>query len=117
MPNYVEALGRRFYLEEEDGALVYCGVEKIKKRSESTPLLEKAKKELEEYFRGERESFTIPLRYKTTAFREKVYKELEKIPYGKVLTYGELAKKVGSPGASRAVGTTMGANELMIFLP
>ena len=117
MSNYVEALGRRFYLEEEEGALVYCGVLQIKESSPNTPLIEKAKKQLEEYFRGERKVFTLPLAYKTTNFRKRVYKEIEKIPYGQVITYGEPAKRFGSTGAARAVGNTMGANKLTIFLP
>lgn len=117
MQNYVDAFGKRFYLVEKEGALVYCGYREPKIKGASTPLMDEAKKQLEEYFRKERKTFTIPLYYKTTDFRKRVYKELEKIPYGQVVSYGDLAKKVGKPGAARAVGTAMGANTLSIFLP
>lgn len=118
MMTYVDAFGKRFYLVETKGKLSYCGVEKPPHEEEGTSrLLDKAKEELEAYFQGKRKKFTVPLLVETTDFRKRVYEELAKIPYGKVLTYTELAEKVGSPKAARAVGTAMAKNDHMIFLP
>lgn len=118
MMTYVDAFGKRFYLVEEDGKLAYCGTEKPPQQEEGTSrLLQQAKEELEAYFQGRRKEFSVPLHIEATPFRKKVYKELAKIPYGEVLTYTELAQRVGNEKASRAVGTAMAKNELMIFLP
>lgn len=73
--------------------------------------------ELEEYFRGERTKFDLPLDINGTLFQKKVWTELNKIPYGKTTTYGELADKIGHPRAFRAVGTAVGKNPLLIIVP
>lgn len=52
-----------------------------------------------------------------TPFRKKVYQELKKVPYGEVVTYGELAEKAGSPGGARAVGNAMNANPFLLIIP
>lgn len=118
MMNYVDGFGNRFYLVEKEGKLVYCGMEKPPHDEEGTSrLLKKAMEELEAYFQGRKKKFSISLSIETTPFRKKVYEELAKIPYGEVLTYTQLAERVGNPKASRAVGTAMAKNELMIFLP
>ena len=118
MMTYLDAFGRRFYLVEEDGKLAYCGTEKPPHKEEGTSrLLQQAKEELQAYFQGKRKEFSVPLLVEATPFREKVYEELAKIPYGEVLTYTELAKRVGNEKASRAIGTAMAKNEHMIFLP
>ena len=73
--------------------------------------------ELEEYFRGERMTFDLPLDINGTLFQKKVWAELNKIPYGKTTTYGELAEKIGHPRSFRAVGTAVGKNPLLIIVP
>lgn len=73
--------------------------------------------QLEEYFKGERTYFHLPLDIKGTPFQEKVWAELLNIPYGGAITYGELAKRIGNPRASRAVGTAIGKNPLLIIIP
>lgn len=82
-----------------------------------TPLLKRGREELLEYFRGKRRDFDLPLAPKGTLFQQKVWSELAKIPYGTVTTYGELAIRVGSPRACRAVGQANHSNPLPIFLP
>ena len=82
-----------------------------------TPLLERGRVELAEYFRGKRREFDLPLAPKGTPFQQKVWSELAKVPYGTVVTYGELAARVGSPRACRAVGQANHNNPLPIFLP
>ncbi|KXK55366.1 MAG: methylated-DNA--protein-cysteineS- methyltransferase, partial [Chlorobi bacterium OLB5] len=78
---------------------------------------EQAKLELDEYFTGNLKSFKTPLIYPGTDFQVKVWENLKKIPYGKTVSYIELAKKAGFKGASRAVGTANGMNRIAIILP
>ena len=60
---------------------------------------------------------TIPLDPRGTPFRRKVWAELRKIPHGKTRSYGEVARRVGAPGASRAVGSACGINPIPLFIP
>lgn len=82
-----------------------------------TALLALCEGQLMEYFRRERTGFDLPLRLEGTAFQRRVWQALAKIPYGETVTYGELAKSIGSPGAARAVGSACGANHIAIILP
>ena len=82
-----------------------------------TALLEEAEGQLREYFRGERRRFDLPLRPQGTAFQLRIWAELAAIPYGTTLSYGELAKRAGNPGAVRAAGTANGRNPLCILIP
>ena len=82
-----------------------------------TPLLARGRAELAEYFQGKRRAFDLPLAPKGTPFQQRVWQELAKVPWGTVVTYGELAVRVGSPKACRAVGQANHNNPLPIFLP
>ena len=73
--------------------------------------------QLEEYFSGKRKSFSVPLKPKGTAFQEKVWKELLKIPCGEVNTYGEIAKALGNSKGARAVGLACNKNPIIILIP
>jgi len=73
--------------------------------------------QLEEYFAGERQVFDVPLRFAGTPFQEQVWRALREIPYGRTITYSELARRVGRPSASRAVGAANGRNPLSILVP
>jgi methylated-DNA-[protein]-cysteine S-methyltransferase len=74
--------------------------------------------ELEEYFSGARTAFTVTLdRSSRSGFRGDVLACLEQVPYGELVTYGELAALAGRPGAARAVGTAMATNPLPIVVP
>ena len=64
---------------------------------EETPVLARARRQLEEYFAGEREAFELPLSARGTPFQKRVWDELLKIPYGETITYGELAARIGNP--------------------
>ncbi len=79
--------------------------------------LEQAKEELKYYFEGKLHNFKVPITYPGTDFQKKVWGELIKIPYGKTISYEELANRVGIPGASRAVGTANGMNRIGIIIP
>ena len=81
------------------------------------PHLEALRKEVARYFRGELREFTVPLDPHGTHFRERVWTELRRIPYGSTISYVELARRIGHPGASRAVGGANGANPICIVIP
>lgn len=82
-----------------------------------TDLLYEAYTQLREYFSGERTEFDLPTEPKGTEFQRKVWNELEKIPYGKTVSYQDLAGRIGNPKASRAVGGAGGKNPIMIIIP
>lgn len=73
--------------------------------------------QLAEYFAGRRRSFDLPLAPRGTEFQHIVWAALTRIPYGATLSYGELARQIGRPHASRAVGLANGANPLPIIVP
>ena len=79
--------------------------------------LERLKLELEEYFAGRRRTFDVPLHVGGSPFQERVWQELLKIPYGETRSYQDVARKVGSPEAVRAVGTANGMNRIAIVIP
>ena len=74
-------------------------------------------RQLEEYFRGKRRIFDIPMRPQGTDFQMSVWQELLKIPYGETATYGDIAKRIDNPKAVRAVGLANGRNPLPIVIP
>jgi methylated-DNA-[protein]-cysteine S-methyltransferase len=74
-------------------------------------------RQLEEYFRGKRRAFEIPMSPQGTDFQMSVWQELLKIPYGETATYGDIAKRIGNPKAVRAVGLANGRNPLPIVIP
>lgn len=81
------------------------------------PLLLQAVKELNEYFSGCRQIFTLPLAPQGTPFQHSVWQALQKIPYGNTCSYGEIAASIGNPKASRAVGMANNKNPLPILIP
>ncbi len=86
-------------------------------RDDSTPVLAAARDQLGEYFAGERTSFDLPLAPSGTDFQLRVWEQLRLIPYGTTVSYGELARRLGAPSASRAVGAANGRNPIAIVVP
>ncbi len=82
-----------------------------------TAVLNAAAEQLDEYFAGERTTFTIPLFFCGSSFQESVWNELLNIPYGTTISYGEMARRLGRPTAVRAVANANGANAISIFAP
>lgn len=76
-----------------------------------------AARELGEYFAGKRRKFTVPLDLQGTPFQVKAWKTLLRIPFGKVVSYGEEARMLGKPTAYRAVGSANGRNPIPIIVP
>jgi len=88
-----------------------------KKTEKSSPLLEKAKKQLDEYFSGKRKIFDLPLKQEGTPFQLKAWDYLLTIPYGETVTYKQEAGAIGNPKACRAVGSANGKNNIAIIVP
>lgn len=80
-------------------------------------LAQECKVELAEYFAGKRKKFDLPLKQEGTQFQKKVWQELKQIPYGETKTYGEIAKLIDKPKASRAIGMANHNNSIMILVP
>lgn len=76
-----------------------------------------AARQLDEYFSGHRMEFDVPLLFAGTDFQKTVWNALLEIPYGKTVSYKELARKIGMPDAVRAVANANGANSISIFAP
>lgn len=73
--------------------------------------------QVDEYFRGDRTEFDLPLAARGTPFQRRVWDQLRAIPYGRTLSYGELARRVGRPGAARAVGRANALNPIGVVVP
>lgn len=73
--------------------------------------------QLNEYFRGERQTFSVPYKFAGTVFQESVWQALTTVPYGKTASYLDIAKVIGRDKAVRAVGSTNGKNKLSIIVP
>ena len=80
-------------------------------------ILESLQEELRQYFLGKLQTFQVPLQFKGTPFQMRVWKELQKIPYGTTISYATLAERIGQPTAVRAVARANGANKFAILVP
>jgi|SRR5258706_1846802 len=79
--------------------------------------LRQAKRELAEYFGGERKRFETPLAPEGTAFQQSVWKAISAVGFGKTITYSELALRAGFPGSARSAGAATGRNPISIIVP
>jgi methylated-DNA-[protein]-cysteine S-methyltransferase len=82
-----------------------------------TEPLQRAVGQLSDYFAGHRRRFDLPLQLRGTPFQLAVWQALQDIPYGQTISYGELARRVGNPNGSRAVGLANGSNPIAIVVP
>ncbi len=120
---FYDSLLGRYALEETGEALtrLWVGdrVSLVPAEAEikETPLIREAHNQLEAYFSGKLCFFSLPLFPWGTEFQVRVWNELQKIPYGETITYGELACRIGNSKASRAVGMANGRNPLPVFIP
>ncbi|RME78809.1 MAG: methylated-DNA--[protein]-cysteine S-methyltransferase, partial [Chloroflexi bacterium] len=85
--------------------------------TEIPPLLQECIRQLEEYFAGQRQEFSLPLAPQGTAFQQQVWQYLLTIPFGKTVSYGDVARGIGSEKAVRAVGAANGRNPIPIIIP
>jgi len=87
-------------------------------RDDEVPVLRATAAQLAEYFAGTRREFDLPLAPRGTAFQLAVWQQLQIVPYGGTLSYGDIARRLGlPPGASRAVGLANGSNPISIIIP
>ncbi len=109
-------------LEFADRPLLPTQLERIEERvgppaSGSHPHLDRLDAQLDEYFAGTRRDFDLPLVLAGTGFQERIWNRLLEIPYGRTISYDELASRAGSPGGSRAAGRANGDNRIAIVVP
>ena len=83
----------------------------------SSPVVEEAVRQLDEYFRKERTVFDVPLLFAGSDFQKRVWRLLLDIPYGQTISYGEMARQLGCPTSVRAVANANGANAISLFAP
>ena len=86
-------------------------------RDGAHPVLDATAQQLAAYFAGTRRTFDLPFAARGTPFQQQVWDALTRIPYGRTASYVELARMVGKPSASRAVGAANGRNPLSIVVP
>lgn len=105
---------------EEENNIIEIKINKMVEEdvlSKDTPLLRETEKQLIEYFEGSRKTFHVPLNPKGTKFMKDVWTALQDIPYGEIRTYQQIAKNIGNPKASRAVGMANHRNPIPIIIP
>ncbi|MDP2812806.1 MAG: methylated-DNA--[protein]-cysteine S-methyltransferase [bacterium] len=90
---------------------------KTRKANNHNALTKRCVVELKKYFLGKRKSFLVPYKFSGSEFQNKVYTALAKIPYGAVISYGDLAKMIAKPKAARAVGQAVNKNKIAIIVP
>lgn len=83
----------------------------------TSEVIEKAVRQLDDFFAGKRKEFDVPLLFVGTDFQKTVWNELLKIPFGTTVSYGEMARRIGMPKAVRAVANANGANAISILAP
>lgn len=120
---YQSPLGTIKIVADGNGIVGIDFVDKSKGKFSSDDLkiqnehLKNCVKQLDDYFQGKRKEFELKLYLKGTDFQKKVWKELLKIPFGKTISYGEVAKRIKNPKAVRAVGQAVGKNPISIVVP
>ncbi len=115
--NYDTPIGNLEIVSDQNSLLASNFKEK-EAQSETVPsILKQALLQLDEYFTGKRKEFDLTLLPSGTEFQEKVWMKLLEIPFGSVISYSELASKIGNIAAVRAVGNANGQNPISIFIP
>ena len=92
----------------------------ISKKPSKGGLLKKSDpiyKQLQRYFAGKNKKFSVPVNVRGTLFQNRVWRELETIPYGTTVSYGEIACRIGKKKSTRAVARAIGQNKIPVFIP
>ena len=116
--HYLSPVGRLEIESRNDKItkLIFCKTSGIIREPE-TSVLQQCCLELDEYFAGKRKKFDVKIAFTGTLFQNRVWQELLKIPYGKTVSYADLAKAAGNPKACRAAGSANGKNPIAIIIP
>jgi len=108
-------------IAEKDGSItnLYFANDKLPQDIQvyETPILEEAAQQLKSYLEGKLKDFSLPLAPAGTVFMKQVWANLCEIPYGKTVSYKDIASKIGNPNAARAVGLANNRNPIPIFIP
>ncbi len=105
-------------IKSTDEAIISCKFKEKKEEITLIPqILEKAINQLDMYFKGKRKNFDLKLSLIGTDFQKKIWQELQKIPFGQIVSYKEIAKRIGNKNAVRAVGNANGKNPISIIIP
>ena len=117
-------IGELYLAAGEDGLTDLAFVDRLKSPPSARQgggrahrILDDTERQLREYFAGDRHDFDLPLAPSGTAFQRAVWEALVEIPFGATTSYGELARRAGSPRAIRAVGAANGANPIAVIVP
>ena len=114
---YDTEIGKLKITYEQGYIIGISKVDKIQSLGIKSKISEKAYMELKEYFAGKRKTFDIPIKLIGTEFQKKVWKELLKIPYGKTVSYKDIAISIDNPKACRAIGMANHNNPILIIVP
>lgn len=82
----------------------------------SAKVLKEAQKQITEYLKGKRKDFTFALEARGTKFQKSVWNEVARVPFGEVISYADIAREIGNPQASRAVGGAVGCNPIPLAI-
>jgi len=107
----------RLTITEVNGEIISLSFDETLNFHDNADTIDLAEKQLNEYFENKRESFELPLNPEGTDFQKLVWAELQKIPFGAMSSYGELARKLGDPKKMRAIGAANGQNPIPIIIP
>lgn len=114
----INLFGKGFYLGARSNVLVWAEWEKPEgKLNRENPFLLKVEKQLQEYLEGKRKVFSFKTEPAGTPFQKRVWDELLHIPWGKTISYFEMAQALGNPLSVRAVASAIGKNPIAIFIP
>lgn len=114
------------YMREEDGKITNLNLQRQEAHNllaendmqyAGSALLREACRQLDEYFQGRRKQFDLPVSCEGTPFQQRVWRELQRIPYGETRSYEDIAVSVSNPKAQRAVGQANNKNPVMIVVP
>lgn len=115
---YISSIGTLYLVEEERKLIRLIFDERpVDCEERETDFLSNCKKELDEYFQGQRKDFDIPLKLYGTEFQKKVWCALEKIPYGETRSYKDIAIYIENPKGCRAIGLANNRNPIPIIIP
>jgi len=115
---YKSPLGLIKIVGTQDSILALDFVEEMQPGDDDLPFcVKECAKQIAEYFEGKRKEFFLNLDPHGTKFQKMVWRQLEKIPFGQLVSYGEIARVIGNPKASRAVGSANGKNPIAIIIP
>jgi methylated-DNA-[protein]-cysteine S-methyltransferase len=95
----------------------FSGKTKIKSDKNLPPIIKKCQTQLDEYFKGKRQNFSLKLQLEGTDFQKKVWDQLQRIPFGETASYKDIAVAIGNDKAVRAVGGANGMNNIAIIIP